>query len=106
MLPVLMIGALGKAIPILFGQGSDPTNPIFKAFLAAGNFGFNMFIPVLAAYISFAIADLPGLAPGLIIGLIAKDGGSGYLGGLLGGFLAGYMTYTIMGLSYRFPKTL
>jgi len=106
MLPVLMIGALGKAIPILFGQGNDPANPIFKAFLAAGNFGFNMFIPVLAAYISFAIADLPGLAPGLIIGLIAKDGGSGYLGGLLGGFLAGYMTYTIMGLSDKFPKTL
>ncbi len=107
MLPFLTIGALGRVIPVLFGQGTNVakmTNPLFAAMYTAGNVGFDLFIPVMAAYISYAIADTPGIAPGLVVGLLAKNGGSGYLGGLLGGFLAGYMTYTIMGLSFKVSK--
>lgn len=106
MLPFLMLGALGKVIPTLFGQGMNPTNPILSAILTAGNVGMDIFIPVMAAYISFAIADTPGIAPGLVIGVVAKAGGSGYIGGLLGGFLAGYMTYTLVGLSRKLPHAL
>jgi len=62
-----------------------------------GKAAFAFFVPVLAAYIAFAIADRPGIAPGFIAGALATglDGnplgtGTGFLGAILGGFIAGY----------------
>lgn len=52
--------------------------------------GFALMVPILAGYISFSIADRPGLAPGMIGGMIAAAIGSGFLGGIAAGFLAGY----------------
>ena len=104
MLPVIMIGALGKAVPALFGQGTEATNPILAAFLAAGNQGMALFIPVMAAYLAYAIADTPGIAPGLIVGVLAYAGGGGYIGGIVGGFVAGYIIYTIMEFTEKIPE--
>lgn len=104
MLPFLVIGAMGRIIPILFGHTSSTKDPFFGAMYMAGNIGFDLFVPILAGYIAYAIADTPGLAPGLVIGVIAKNGGSGYLGALLGGFLTGYAVYTIMQLSTKLPS--
>lgn len=107
MLPFLSIGALGRVIPVLLGQRNvAEMPPLFAAMYQAGNVGFDLFIPIMAGYISYAIADTPGLAPGVIVGVLARAGGSGYLGGLLGGFVAGYMTYAIMGLSKQLPDVL
>lgn len=62
-----------------------------------GKAAFAFFVPVLAAYIAFAIADRPGIAPGFIAGALATGlggnplgTGTGFLGAILGGFLAGY----------------
>jgi len=101
MLPFIMIGAMGRVIPVLFGQGQSPTNPFFAAIRQVGDTGMSMFIPFMAGYIAYAIADKPAIAPGVVAGIIAKAGGSGYLGGLLGGFLAGYVTYTLGGLRWK-----
>ena len=62
-----------------------------------GKAAFAFFIPVLAGYVAFAIADRPGLAPGFVAGALATglgvDGalntGTGFLGAILGGALAG-----------------
>ena len=61
-----------------------------------GKAAFAFFVPVLAGYIAFAIADRPGLAPGFVAGALATglDGnplgtGTGFLGAILGGSLAG-----------------
>jgi PTS system fructose-specific IIC component len=62
-----------------------------------GKAAFAFFVPVLAGYIAFAIADRPGLAPGFVAGALATglgvDGalntGTGFLGAILGGALAG-----------------
>jgi len=61
-----------------------------------GKAAFAFFVPVLAAYIAFAIADRPGLVPGFVAGALATglDGnplgtGTGFLGAILGGFIAG-----------------
>lgn len=56
------------------------------------------FIPaIFAAYMSFAIADKPGIAPGFVGGYIAGNpliegsAASGFLGAIIAGFLAGYL---------------
>ena len=64
---------------------------------------FALFVPVLAAYIAYAIADRPGLAPGFVAGVLATglEGtnplgtGTGFLGAILGGLLAGVVALWI-----------
>ena len=62
-----------------------------------GKAAFAFFIPVLAGYVAFAIADRPGLVPGFVAGALATglDGnplgtGTGFLGALIGGVIAGF----------------
>jgi len=94
MLPVITIGGLGWTLAWTFGGGSQAA--LWKLIESVGDAGMNLFIPIMAAYVAFAIADLPGIAPGLIAGVLAVDNGSGFLGALLGGLLAGYVTYTVV----------
>ena len=67
-----------------------------------GKAAFAFFVPVLAGYIAYAIADRPGLAPGFVAGALATgvDGnplgtGTGFLGAILGGFVAGLVALWI-----------
>ena len=67
-----------------------------------GKAAFAFFVPVLAAYIAYAIADRPGLVPGFVAGALATglDGnplgtGTGFLGAILGGYLAGFVALWI-----------
>jgi PTS system fructose-specific IIC component len=55
-----------------------------------GSLAFSLFVPALAGYIAYAIADRPGLAPGFITGLVAVSVNAGFLGGLVGGVIAGF----------------
>ena len=47
-------------------------------------------MPALAGYISFAIADRPGIAPGFVAGAVAVFVGGGFIGGIVGGLIAGF----------------
>ena len=47
-------------------------------------------MPALAGYISFAIADRPGIAPGFTAGAVAVFVGGGFIGGIVGGLIAGF----------------
>ena len=58
-----------------------------------GKVAFFMLVPILSAYIAFAIADRPGLVPGIVGGLLASMVGAGFLGGLASGFIAGGIAY-------------
>jgi PTS system fructose-specific IIC component len=67
-----------------------------------GKAAFALFVPVLAGYIAYAIADRPGLAPGFVAGVLATGLGSnplgtgtGFLGAILGGLLAGFVALWI-----------
>lgn len=67
-----------------------------------GKVAFFMLVPVLAGFISFAMADRMGLVPGFVAGLIATATGAGFLGGLIGGLLAGAI---VMGLKrFKVPR--
>ena len=78
-------------------------------FFVIGKTAFMLFIPALAGYIAYAIADRPGIAPGFIMGALAAnlfgvanaDGVSapatGFLGAIAGGVLAGVIAHWVSG---------
>jgi PTS system fructose-specific IIC component len=85
----------------LFGSG-------LMAYLGAvlfviGKTAFAFFIPALAGYIAYAIADRPGIAPGFVMGGLASDvmqfgtPQTGFLGAIVGGVLAGLIAHWIAG---------
>ncbi len=61
-------------------------------------------LPVLAGFIAMAIGDRPALAVGLVGGMIAANGKSGFLGALLAGFLAGYLILDFVRFVISFRK--
>lgn len=67
--------------------------------------GFGLMVAILAGFISYSIADRPGLAPGMIGGILAGTTGSGFLGGIIAGFLAGYFTQWLNG-AIKLPRNL
>jgi PTS system fructose-specific IIC component len=60
-----------------------------------GTVAFSMLVPILAGFIAFAMADRPGLVPGIVGGLLANQIGAGFLGGLAAGLLAGAVVMLI-----------
>ncbi|TFD57184.1 PTS lactose transporter subunit IIC [Cryobacterium suzukii] len=64
-------------------------------FSKIGGLSMAFLIPALAGYISFAIADRPGIAPGFVAGSVAGFMGAGFLGGIVGGLLAGVVAVSI-----------
>ena len=65
--------------------------------LGASLFGF--LLAVLGGYISYAIADRPGIVPGFLAGALAGSVGAGFLGAMAGGLIAGYIANWISGWS-------
>jgi len=92
MLPVVVAGGLIIALSFVFGIEAFKQEGTLAAALMkiGGGSAFALMIPVLAGYIAFSIADRPGLAPGLIGGMLASSTGAGFLGGIAAGFIAGY----------------
>ena len=64
--------------------------PALKTILDIGDAAFKMALPVLAGFISYAMAGKPGLVPGLLGGYLAGTTNAGFLGALLVGLLAGH----------------
>lgn len=112
MLPLVVGGGILIAISFFFGINAvnpdDPTyNPFAKALMdIGGGSAFALMIPILAGFIAMSIADRPGLAPGLVGGILAANGGSGFLGGLIAGFLAGYAVVLLKKVFAGLPQAL
>jgi fructose PTS system EIIBC or EIIC component len=70
-----------------------------------GDTAFKLMIPLLAGYISYSIADRPGLVPGLVGGMIAESTKAGFLGGIFIGYFAGYLVL-LMTRYLRLPKSM
>ncbi|MFD1569531.1 PTS fructose transporter subunit IIC [Halorubrum laminariae] len=77
-------------------------------FAQIGGLGLTIMVPILGAYIAYAIADKPGLAPGFIlsyaiqqaaiidaagstVGIASEGAVAGFLGAIAAGLLAGYV---------------
>ena len=96
MLPLVVAGGLLIAVSFMFGIEAFKDETIFyglpKALMdIGGGAAFHLMIAVFAGYVAFSIADRPGLAVGLIGGMLATTAGAGILGGIVAGFLAGYV---------------
>src|SRR5712692_7706106 len=75
-------------------------------FQTGANGAFVLFVPVLAGFIAYSIADRPGLAPGMVGGLLSTTIiGAGFLGGIASGFLGGYVVYWL-NRWIRLPRNL
>ncbi|PRC43765.1 PTS lactose transporter subunit IIC, partial [Mycobacterium sp. ITM-2017-0098] len=115
MIPFVAAGGLLIALGFLFGgyEIADTGNDIalnnsltnlppggFVEYLGAilftlGGLAFGFLVPALAGYISFAIADRPGIAPGFTAGALAVFVGGGFIGGIVGGVIAGFVALWI-----------
>ncbi|TCP11140.1 PTS system D-fructose-specific IIB component (F1P-forming) (Frc family) /PTS system D-fructose-specific IIC component (F1P-forming) (Frc family) [Crenobacter luteus] len=97
MLPFVTAGGILIALAFALG-GIYAFDDAHKGTLAWSLFqigaksAFALMVPILAGYISYSIANRPGIAPGMVGGMLAASLGSGFLGGIAAGFIAGYGT--------------
>lgn len=123
MIPFVTVGGIFLALAYAIGD----TTAVFENtgslgwFLAqVGNAGLTLMIPVLGAYVAYAIGDRPALAPGFILSYLLQQDSvmtaaaelmgftgvaeseaavvAGYLGALVAGLLAGYVARYISNL--------
>lgn len=112
MLPLVISGGILMAIVFLFGVDSfKPKSSEYNAFAEQlWNIGsksaFALIIPILSGFIARSIADKPGFAAGLVGGMLAISGGSGFIGGIIAGFLAGYLTQGVKAMTRKLPQAL
>ena len=71
-----------------------------------GGTAFGFMLPILAGFIAMAIGDRPALALGLVGGMMAASGKSGFLGALLAGFAAGYLILALRKVCKKLPEAL
>ncbi len=111
MIPFVTIGGIFLALAFAVGdtqQVFEQTGTLGWFMAQIGSAGLTLMVPALGAYIAYAIADRPGIAPGFILtwiiqqdAVMAEAGAvvgftpettvqAGYLGALVIGLLAGY----------------
>jgi fructose PTS system EIIBC or EIIC component len=97
MIPFVVAGGILIALGFAFGgiNVDKATSGLgWGLFQIGANGAFVLFVPILAGFIAYSIADRPGLAPGMVGGLLSTTIlGAGFLGGIVSGFLAGYVVY-------------
>ncbi|HEX2729873.1 MAG TPA: fructose-specific PTS transporter subunit EIIC [Rubrobacteraceae bacterium] len=96
MIPFVVAGGILIALSFALGDTVTVTDSnVYENFsipallFKIGATAFGMLVPILAGFIAYAMADRPGIAPGVVGGLIANDIGAGFLGGIAAGLLAG-----------------
>jgi PTS system fructose-specific IIC component len=110
MIPFVTAGGLLIALAFAFGgiyaTDSSHANTFAGALFEIGAKGaFTLFVPILGGYIAYSIADRPGLAPGMVGGLLSSLLGAGFLGAIAAGFIAGYGT-SFLNRSIKLPRSL
>jgi len=110
MLPFVVAGGLLIALAFALGgiyvyDDAHRGTLGWTLFQIGAKAGFTLMLPALAGYIAFSIADRPGIAPGMIGGLLAGTVGAGFLGAIAAGFIAGYSVWWMNRL-IRLPRTL
>lgn len=105
MLPFVIGGGILLAISFLFERFVGDESAVFTFLNGLGGDAFSFLIPILAGYISYSIADRPGLMPGMVAGLMASRG-AGFIGGLIGGFIAGFVVNFLKKATKNLPKSV
>ena len=89
LIPVVVAGGFLLAVGNIMGgknlEAVKGMANIWDAFSTMGGLILGMLPIVVSTGVAFAIADKPGIAPGLLVGLISRIIGAGFLGGVIGG---------------------
>lgn len=111
-LPFVVAGGILTAAAYLLDAGNSATatfghsTPLTAWLVNVGGLVMGMMLPFLAAYIAYSIADKPAIVLGIAGGLLARDGGSGFLGAIAAGFVSGYIILGLKKLTQKFPRSL
>lgn len=107
MLPLVVASGLLIAIGNLMGgqviESYTESFSVASALTSLGVMGMGLLAPFISGYISYSIAERPGIAPGFLMGMIANALGAGFLGGMVGGYLVGYFIL-LMKKTIKAPK--
>lgn len=95
-----------NALPADQRSNFGTITPVAAVLKNIGGTAFGFMLPVLSGFIAMAIGDRPALAVGLVGGMIAANGKSGFLGALLAGFLAGYLILGLRKICDKLPEAL
>ena len=95
-----------SALPANQRANFGTITPVAALFKNIGGTAFGFMLPILAGFIAMAIGDRPALALGLVGGMMAANGKSGFLGALLAGFAAGYLILGLRKLCDKLPEAL
>lgn len=94
MIPFVIAGGILLSLSVVLGgKGSVPENPFLKDIFDIGVAGFELMVPMLAAYIGYSIAGRSALAPSAIAGLVGSKIGAGFLGALFAGIIGGILVF-------------
>jgi PTS system fructose-specific IIC component len=110
-IPFIVAGGMLISFAFLFdaGNASAPTfgstNPVSAWLLTVGGLAMGLMLPILGGYIAYSIGDKPALLVGMLGGLLAKEGGSGFIGTLVAGFVAGYLVLGLKQLVKKMPRS-
>ncbi len=110
-IPFIVAGGMLISFAFLFDAGNanaptfGSTNPVSAWLLNVGGLAMSMMLPILGGYIAFSIADRPGLLAGVVVGLLSRESGSGFIGTIAGGFLAGYIILALRNLTKGLPRS-
>jgi len=88
MIPVVVAGGILLSLGVIIGEDTQ----LGEQLANYGGWTLDLMVPMIAGYISYSIAERPGIAVGLASGVFAAELGTGYLGGILVGFFAGWIT--------------
>ncbi len=115
-IPFVACGGILIALALAFAprganHAPDPSgSPVLSLMLSIGGAAFGLLLPVIAGYISYAIAGRPGLVAGFVGGYlcghipitvieagetITKEASTGFLGALIIGLVAGGIVYLL-----------
>ncbi|MHA5106185.1 hypothetical protein R5R51_06805 [Oenococcus oeni] len=103
MIPLVTAAGLLTSVAVIFGGQNawNQTSNIWGNIRLLGQTGLGFIPVIIAAYVAFSIADRPGLAPAFILGLVASNMGTGFLGGMLVGVMVGYTVQLLKKLKFR-----
>ena len=109
MIPVIVGGGVITAVAKMLGGyniGADAASmeTLAQVIFTIGNNLFAFAVPCLSAFIAYAIADKPGIAPGYAMGVLAGTMNTGFVGGLVGALLVGWFVLQMKKLNV--PKAL
>ncbi|WP_028273453.1 PTS fructose transporter subunit IIC [Atopococcus tabaci] len=111
-LPFVIGGGIITALAYLIDVGNatsqtfGSSTPLTAWFLQVGGLAMGMMFPILAGYIAFSIGDKPAILPGIIAGMLARDGESGFLGAIAAGFISGYVILLLKRLTQKLPRSM